>query len=209
MIPPLLAAILPCREPGELPGARLGWPRLSIAHRHAGVPGAGGDPHIPLALPMAAHLQQHIWVQDTSGEPGHPLPGHLLPPPSTNHWIWGAAGPGSSPGTEPRVRWGCGEPPPPRQRGRQCRRGGTDGVPGSPGPANPQSSFAHRPSQEVPAWCHEAGDSDSEEAWHVAPVGIAPAPSLQHTAEPPAQGRPGVLWGQARPALAWHNGCSV
>lgn len=82
MIPPLLAAILPCREPGGLPGARLGWPHLSITHRHAGVPSAGGDPHIPLALPMAAHLQQHIWVQDTSGEPQprHPLPGHPLPP---------------------------------------------------------------------------------------------------------------------------------
>lgn len=154
---------------------------MSIAHRHAGVPGAGRDPHIPLALPMAAHLQQHIWVQDTSGEP---QPGHPLPPPAPTTGfgiLWDPAAPlAQSP------VWGgaAGSPPPSRQRGRQCRRGGSADVPGSPGPANPQSSFAHRPSQEVPAWCHEVGDSDSEQAWRVVPVGIAPAPSLQHTAEP-------------------------
>lgn len=78
-------------------------------------------------------------------------------------------------------------------RGAPPRRGSVGGSAGAvalpvspahPAPLNPQSSFAHRPSREVPAWCHEVGDSDSEQAWRVVPVGIAPAPSLQHTAEP-------------------------
>lgn len=108
-------------------------------------------------------------------------------------------------------------------------------VPGSPGLANPQSSFTNWPSiaGAVLQACQD-GDRDRhrELAWHGVPAAVAPAPYPLAHLRPPlcamAQDDPptpsavaavaepsplprdtGAPRGQARPALAWHNGCSV
>lgn len=78
----------------------------------------------PLA---AAHLgASHLWRAPSCHHQGTHCP------PSPNHWIWGAEGPSSPPGTEPHVGWGRGEPP------RRVSVGGSAGAVALPvSPAHP------------------------------------------------------------------------